>query len=196
MTMSTRDGRTRHLVCHDYGMGGMWWWVWAASPEEVVTTFAETEVVTEPELIARAREWDLHEADVDDPAKDDVSLSEMRARRDRQRRRPGFGALAGHERVYLRTPGDWDPSAEEPDGAGDDGFADYVFLTEHGPDGRRIRQVEIRPDGEAVASDETVFPLNPPIDLYDPALVPMVIDAAEFEEAWRRARFWTDADWG
>ncbi|MEU6037180.1 hypothetical protein ABZ801_17415 [Actinomadura sp. NPDC047616] len=195
MTMSTRDGKTRHLVCHDYGMGGVWWWIWAASPEEVVTTFAETEVVTDPEQVAKAEDWDLDEADVDDPARDDVSLESLRAKRERQRRLPGFGALAGRERVHLRAPGDWDLDSEDPDGAGDDGFADYVFLTEHGPDGRRIRQVEIRPDGEAVASDETVWPLNPPVDLYNPALLPKVIDAAEFEEAWRRARFWTDADW-
>jgi hypothetical protein len=34
-------------VCHDYGMGGSWWWVWAASPEEIVAAIAEVEVVTD-----------------------------------------------------------------------------------------------------------------------------------------------------
>lgn len=38
--------KTRYLVLHDYGMGGLWWWVWAESAEEIVRVCAEVEVVT------------------------------------------------------------------------------------------------------------------------------------------------------
>jgi hypothetical protein len=54
-----REGKQRHLVCHDYGMGGLWWWVWARSPAEIVETCAEVEVVTDPERIGLNPPFDL-----------------------------------------------------------------------------------------------------------------------------------------
>ncbi|MCZ9344431.1 hypothetical protein NGM37_42470 [Streptomyces sp. TRM76130] len=51
--------KTRHLVLHDYGMGGLWWWVWAESAEEIVRVCAEVEVVSSPEAVERAKGWGL-----------------------------------------------------------------------------------------------------------------------------------------
>jgi hypothetical protein len=121
-----REGKQRYLVCHDYGMGGLWWWVWARSAAEIVQTCAEVEVVTDP------------------------------------------------DRVYLRFP-------PAPDDAA-------IFLSEHGPDSRRLRQVEQRADGVAIKTDHNDWPLNPPFDLFDPQHAGMEISQAEFEQAWGRAR--------
>lgn len=53
-----RPARRAYLVLHDYGMGGLWWWILASSAEEITASFAEVEVVGDPEAIARARTWD------------------------------------------------------------------------------------------------------------------------------------------
>jgi hypothetical protein len=168
-------GRTRHLVLNDYGMGGLWWWVWARSPREVVRTYAEVEVVDDPAAVQRVRDWGLEEADVAVPESDPEPLSDLRARRDAQRERPGFGALADRGTVYVRRS--WQEDGEEA-----------VFLMELGPDGRRLRQVEVAPDGDALATDPDDWPFNPPFDLHDPVWAPLEIRRVEFEEAWRTAR--------
>jgi hypothetical protein len=33
--------KQRYLVLHDYGMGGLWWWIHARSTREVLTILAE-----------------------------------------------------------------------------------------------------------------------------------------------------------
>lgn len=162
--------KTRYLVLHDYGMGGLWWWVWAGSAEEIVRVCAEVEVVTEPEAVERAETWSLEEVHLDAP--DPNPLSDFRAQRDAQRGQPGFGVLAGRERVYLR----WQEEGDEE-----------IFLMELGPDGRRLRQIEIGADGGAVKTSAEDWPLNPPCDLYDPQYVSLEISCDDFESAWHRA---------
>jgi hypothetical protein len=164
-------GRTRFLVLHDYGMGGLWWWVWAGSAEEIIGACAEVEVVSDPDAVSRAETWTLEEVCLDDP--DPNPLSSLRAQRDAQRGQPGFGALVGRERVCLRWP------------EGDEG---EVFLMELGPDGRRLRQVEIGPDGGSVRTGIEDWPFNPPFDLHDPQYASMEIGSGDFQEAWQRAR--------
>jgi hypothetical protein len=84
-----------------------------------------------------------------------------------------LGELLGKSRVYLRLA-----DAEVDLG---------VWLSEHGPDGRRVRQVELRPDGTAAASSVADWPMNPPFDLADPQFASNEISREEFERAWERA---------
>jgi hypothetical protein len=99
-------------VLHDYGMGGLWWWITAESAAQVAHLLSEAEVITDDEVVRDAEGWELDTT------------------------------------------------------------------------GRRLRQVELRPDGDPVATDD--WPFNPPFDLYDPRYAAMEISRAEFEEAWRR----------
>ncbi|MFF3691511.1 hypothetical protein [Streptomyces sp. NPDC002187] len=171
MSEQAEAGTTRHLVLHDYGMGGVWWWVWAHSAQEIVEACAEVEVVTDADSVRRAETWGLEEIRLDAP--DPGPLSRLRAQRDAQRDQPGFGVLAGRDRVY---PG------EREDGEG------TLWLMELGPDGRRLRQVEIGPQDEGIRTGPDDWPFNPPHDLHDPRYAAMEIGADEFEKAWRRAR--------
>jgi hypothetical protein len=162
--------KQRYLVLHDYGIGGLWWWIHARSTREVLETFAEVEVVDDPAAVARAMGWGLEEVDID--------AATMPAGPDGQRALPGFGALADRQVLYLRQ--EWD--GEDP----------ATYLTEIGPDGRRLRQVEVSEDGTAVKTDAEDWPLNPPlVDLFDPRLPDLEIGRNEFERAWAAAR-WGD----
>ncbi|MFE5206961.1 hypothetical protein [Streptomyces sp. NPDC056600] len=167
-----RDGG-RFLVCHDYGMGQLWWWVRAPSARAVVEAVAEVEVVDDPDTARCARGWNLAEVGLTDP--DPNPLTSLRRRRDEQRGRPGFGVLAGRERVWLREV--WDEEGEP-----------VVFLLELGPDGRRLRQVEIAADGTGVRTGPKDRLFDPPVDLWDPDLASRRATRQEFEAAWERAR--------
>ncbi|MFI6638854.1 hypothetical protein [Streptomyces sp. NPDC050504] len=171
MKQPNETRKRRFLVLHDYGMGGLWWWVWARSAEEVVENCAEVEVVTDPDALARAGTWSLDEVHIDAPHPN--PLSDLRAQREAQRDQPGFGALVGRELVHLRWLEDGD---------------DQVCLLELGPDGRKVREVEIGPDGDAVRTGVDDWLFNPPFDLFDPQYAPMEISRAAFDEAWRTAR--------
>ncbi|RCV48453.1 hypothetical protein DEF23_18830 [Marinitenerispora sediminis] len=160
-------------------MGGLWWWVRAGSAREITDACAEVEVVTDPGAVRRAEaDASLEEVDLAALPADSV-LAGLRARRDAQRGRPGFGALVGRERVYLRMPFRDDAAGGPPD--------PVDYLLELGPDGRWIRQVELAPDGGLRMSADD-WPINPPFDLYDPELAGLEIDARTFEDSWRRAR--------
>ncbi len=172
-----QPARRAYLVLNDYGMGGLWWWIRASSAEEITAEFAEIEVVGDPEAIARARTWDLDVLDIEDAKRG--KLASFHETRQRQRQDPAFGRLFGKDRVYLRLP--------DPEGQ------DTEWLTEHGPDGRRRRQVELRADGTALTSDLKSWPLNPPFDLGDPRLAACEISQAEFERAWDLGT--PDPDW-
>ena len=169
--------RQAYLVLHDYGMGGLWWWIRGSSAEEITAAFAEVEVISDPEAIARARTWDLAEMDIEGAGRGE--LASYHETRQRQRQDPAFGRLFGKDRVYLRLP--------------DDEGQDTEWLTEHGPDGRRLRQVELRADGTALTSDLENWPINPPFDLGDPWLATHEITPAEFEQAWEQGT--PDPDW-
>lgn len=171
------QGRRAYLVLHDYGMGGLWWWILASSADAITAAFAEVEVVSDPERIAQARTWNLSELDIDDAKRGE--LASFYETRERQRLDPGFGRLLGKDRVYLRLP---DPEEE-----------DTEWLTEHGPDGRRLRQVELRTDGTALTGDREDWPMNPPFDLGDPWLAAHEISRAEFERAWEQGTSDPDA---
>ncbi|MDI6102170.1 hypothetical protein QLQ12_26480 [Actinoplanes sp. NEAU-A12] len=160
----------RFLVLHDYGMGALWWWVRARSAREIVETFAEVEVIDDPEDLARFADGELTEVDIDAPTMPEA-LDELREQRDAQRGRPGFGALAGRDRVWLRQPGE----------------EGVVWAEELGPDGRRLRQVEVQPDGTLVPSRAEDWAFNPPTDLHDPDLVRWEITEDEFEQLWDAA---------
>ncbi|TCO65415.1 hypothetical protein [Actinocrispum wychmicini] len=164
----------RFLVLHDYGMGGVWWWIRARSARQIRETFAEVEVVTEADAIELAGQWNLDEVDIDAPVMPAV-LTELRAQREAQRTHPDFAALAGRTILYLRIQWDGDDPAD--------------YLTEVGNDGRRLRQVEVSPDGTELKTDPDDWAFNPPaVDLFDPDLVGKEISQEEFEAAWRRAR--------
>ncbi|MFI7547883.1 hypothetical protein [Actinoplanes sp. NPDC049599] len=170
------EPKQRFLVLHDYGMGGLWWWIHARSARRIVETFAEVEVVEDPEIVARFADDSLTEVDID-AADMPPGLDGLRQQRDAQRSRPGFGALAGREVVFLRRP--WEEADDtEP----------TVYFEEIGPDGRRLRQVEVYRDGTAIKTGPDDWPLNPPIDLHDPELAPWEIGPDDFEQVWRRAR--------
>jgi hypothetical protein len=162
--------KIRYLVLHDYGMGGLWWWVWARSPEEILDAVADVEVVTEDAIVERMSAEELDELHLD--ALPDGPLSDLRDQRSAHRNLPGYGVLANRGLVYLRDA--------SPD------YDGVVYLVELGPDGRRRRQVEQRPDGDYLRTDDR--PFDPPIDLRDPQYSPMEISAETFEDAWRRAR--------
>jgi hypothetical protein len=169
--------KNRFLLLHDYGMGGVWWWVTARSAREILETFAEVEVVDRPETLVWARTQDLVEVDID-AAVMPAGLDDLRATRDLQRTLDGFGVFADRTVVYLRRR--WD---------GEDSTDPALYLMEVGPDGRRIRQVEVREDGSVVKSGPEDWPFNPPVvDLFDPELVGMEISREEFDEAWHTAR--------
>ena len=93
--------KSRYLVLQDYGMGGLWWWVYARSVREVRETFAEVEVIDRAEAVEWASAQDLEEVDID-AAVVPGGLDDLRATRDAQRARPGFGALADRSVLYLR----------------------------------------------------------------------------------------------
>jgi hypothetical protein len=159
-----------YLVLHDYGMGGLWWWIRASSAAEITAEFAEVEVIGDPEMIARARTWNLDDLDIEEAKHGELAC--FHETRQRQRLDPAFGRLFGKHRVYLRRP---DPEGQETE-----------WLTEHGPDGRTRRQVEMRADGTVLTSDLSNWPINPPVDLGDASLAACEIGQAEFERAWDR----------
>ncbi|WP_067713524.1 hypothetical protein [Nocardia yamanashiensis] len=165
--------KERFLVCHDYGMGGLWWWMQARSAREIAETFAEVRVIDDWARLAEAEDWELDEVDIDEPG--DSALNSFRAKRLVQRSRPGFGMVADREVLHTRQR--WE---------GEDGVPAADYLTEI-TRGYRTRQVEIRDSGEAIRTGLDDFPLNPPIDLWDPDLVDSQITAEEFESAWGRA---------
>lgn len=168
MTSEIPQGRNRYLILHDYGMGGSWWWIRATSAEEVLNSIAEVEIVTDPRMIERATAWDDME-EVDLQAIPAGPLAELAEQRTGERSHPAYGRLAGRERIYIR---------EDEDGE--------MFLIELGPDGRRLRQVEVQPDGDILRSDS--WPFNAPFDLRSPALAEQEVSAELFEEYWTRAR--------
>ena len=160
----------RFLVRHDYGMGGLWWWIHARSARQIVETFAEVEVVEDPEIVARFANESLTEVEID-AAYMPRGLDGLRDQRDAQRGRPGFGVLAGREVVYLRRP--WDE--------GDD-TDPCVYLEELGPDGRRLRQVEVYRDGTAIKSGPDDWPLTH--------------QSISTTRTWHRGRLlWTSSNW-
>ncbi|WP_067814224.1 hypothetical protein [Nocardia inohanensis] len=165
--------KQRFLVCHDYGMGGLWWWVQARSAREVAETFAETQVIEDRERLAVAQEWELDEVDIDGLA--DSALNSLRIKRLAQKNRAGFGMLADREVLFTRQR--W---------TGEDGVPAADYLTEI-TNGYRTRQIEIRDNGVAIRTGLDDFPLNPPIDLWDPDLADREITAEEFEKAWAEA---------
>jgi len=165
--------RQRFLVLHDYGMGGLWWWITADSARQIAETFAEVEVIEDADSLERAATWGLDEVDVDAPTWP-VGLDELKNRRDGQRGRPGFAAFADREIGHFRQTEDGIPT---------------VYLIEVGSDGRRFRQVELHEDGSVWKSGPEDWPFNPPVvDMFDPDLVDCEIDAAEFEAQWNLAR--------
>ncbi|MEU8259109.1 hypothetical protein AB0C02_00590 [Micromonospora sp. NPDC048999] len=170
MNEQSSAAKNRYLVLHDYGMGGLWWWVWARSAEEILDAVAEVEVVTDDAVVHSMGSDELDEVDLD--ALPDSPLADLHEQRLAHRDLPGYGVLANRYRVYLRDA--------SPD------YDGVVYLAELGPDGRRLREVEQRLDGDSLRTDD--WPFNSPIDLRDPQYVPMQISAEAFEDAWRRAR--------
>ncbi|MCD5316554.1 hypothetical protein [Kineosporia babensis] len=158
----------RFLVLHDYGMGGLWWWVHAPSAEAILEAVAEVEVITDPETVERVSTWD-DVAEVSLDASGDSAWKGLVAQRTAERQDPDYGKLIGQGTVYLR-------SAE-------DGI---TYLTEVNADGIRTREVGILPDGRQQRSDD--WPLNPAFDLRSPELARQaLLSAADFEAHWQRA---------
>lgn len=133
--------------------------------------FAEVEVIDDPMTVRMAGSWRLQEIDIADAISG--PLADLYGKREQQRRDPAFGRLLGKSRVYLRLA---DPEVDPG-----------VWLSEHDRAGRRLRQVELRPDGTAVASSTADWPMNPPFDLGDPLYASHEISPEEFEQAWERA---------
>lgn len=164
------EPKRRFLVAHDYGMGALWWWILARSEREIRETFAETEVIEDPETIADMGS-DLAVVDIDATVMP-PGLDGLREDRDAQRGRPGFGALADRDVLHLRWRDGDDPA---------------VYLVEVGNDGRRTRQVELTDDGGVRGDPGDWFFNTPIVDVFDPDLVGMEIGREEFEHHWARA---------
>ena len=171
MAAGEKDGQW-YLVRHDYGMGALWWWIRAESEAQILDAFAEVEVVDDAATIGLVRAWRLAELDLADAIRG--PLASFHRTRARQRGDPAFGKLLGKNHVYLRL--------EDPDA--DPG----VWFSEHDARGRRLRQVEVRPDGTAVATTTADWPMNPSFDLGDPWLASNEITQDEFERAWQAAK--------
>ncbi|MEV6682333.1 hypothetical protein AB0N09_36560 [Streptomyces erythrochromogenes] len=140
-------------------------------------TFADVEVIDSADTVERASGWDLDEAEVG-AATMPEGLDDLKAKRDAQRGRVGFGAFADREILWLRRRWDYEDDDDQT-----------VYLMEVGADGRRLRQVELTSGGPDLRSDPDDWPLNPPVvDFFDPDLVGMEIGRHEFESAWLRAR--------
>lgn len=158
-------------MLHDYGMGGLWWWISASSPDEITSAFAEVEVIDDQDTIRWAAAQDLTELTLAEAVAG--PLASFHQTRQRQRQDPAFGKLLGQERVYLKLP---DPAA---DGG--------IWYSEHDRTGRRIRQVQVEPDGTMVPTSRADWPLNPPYDLGDPQIASHEISGEDFADAWRQA---------
>lgn len=157
----------RYLVCHDYGMGGLWWWITADSEAEILERVAEVAVVSDPETIARVADWDLEEVGLE-RASDVAGLSGLVAQRDAARARPGYGRFVGMERVWFAMP----PLDGEEWWLELNGSGQILRAICHDTDGVWSRVV---PD------------LNPMDDLYDPKYDNREIGEAQFDEVWDRA---------
>jgi hypothetical protein len=105
-----------------------------------------------PATIRTVESWPRDELDIADAVSG--PLAAFSQKREQQRQDPASGALLGKERVYLRLPDPEEPAA--------------WWLTEHDSAGRRVRQIELRPDGTVAASSAADWPVNPPFDLGDP----------------------------
>lgn len=81
MTDPDTPPKSRYLVLHDYGMGGLWWWVCARSAREIRETFAEIEVIDRAEAVEWVSAQDLDEVDID-AAVMPAGLDDLRATRD------------------------------------------------------------------------------------------------------------------
>jgi hypothetical protein len=134
---SEQPSGQRFLVRHDYGMGALWWWITAGSATEITSAFAEVEVIEDPATLQAVESWSLDELDISEARVAEL-LAELYQQRERQRQHLAFGKLLGKNRVCLRLP---DPEESA-----------VWWLTEHDSAGRRLRQIELRPDGTAVTS--------------------------------------------
>ena len=155
----------------EHPLGSFFWRIKAESAQQIRESLATIRVVTDPEYLAYRGEGDKR-FDLNDLSGDKL-LTSLREDRDAQRDKPGFGALVGKERVFLRFL---------PTNVTNE------CLREMNAEGHQVRQVELRPDGTRVRSTETDWK-NPAIDLYDPEYAAMEITEAEFECEW------VDAAW-
>jgi hypothetical protein len=162
---------SRYLVRHDYGMGALWWWIRAESANEITDTFAEVDVVDDPDAQRAVESWHIAEFDLAQAA--EGPLADLAERRAEQKRDPSYGHLLGKERVYLRLA---DPEADPGQ-----------WFSEHDGSGRSLRQVEVRADGTSEATTASDWPMNPPLDLGDPEYARMKITKEEFERVWQQA---------
>ncbi|BEL03599.1 hypothetical protein Q0Z83_017900 [Actinoplanes sichuanensis] len=167
---------TWFLISVDAGMSSMPWRIRADSARQIRETFAEVAVVAGPAERATDLAAGIDDVDIDSPVLPSA-LAALRATRDAQRDRPGFGALLDRDVIHLRARDD----------ESDDDTLPEIYLMELGPDGHRRRQVEIFRDGTSVRIRPEDILFDPPADLYDPDLAAQEITAAEFEEGWRAA---------
>ncbi|GAA2056936.1 hypothetical protein GCM10009839_77730 [Catenulispora yoronensis] len=173
--------KARYLVCHDYGMGALWWWVTARSAKEIMERIADVVVSFSPESARWADENGYEEIDIDAP--DPNELSSMKATRDAQRQQQGFGAVVGRGTVYFRCVwGEYEKQAPW----WDDENAAY-FLLEIGEDGYRKRGIFEYVEGPSHRMGEDDWAFNPPYDLYEPEWARFEIDQQTFEAAWEAA---------
>jgi len=59
--------KKRYLVCHDYGQGGLWAYVYAASPEEITAKFDLKVITVPPPWLTNEEQANLETYDVDCP---------------------------------------------------------------------------------------------------------------------------------
>lgn len=65
---SNRTMKKKYLVCHDYGQGGLWAYVYAKSPQEINVKFRNLRVVTvSPAWLTLEEQAKLKVYDVDQP---------------------------------------------------------------------------------------------------------------------------------
>lgn len=46
--LAVMAGERFYLVCYDYGMGALWWWISATSGQEILATYRDVIVLDEP----------------------------------------------------------------------------------------------------------------------------------------------------
>lgn len=161
--------KRRYLVCHSYGMGGLWWWVRAGSADEILDAIAEVEVITDQEIIDRMVADGVEIAEFELAGlQADSALAKLADRRVGQRRHPAYGVMVGRTPFHIRTEG-----------------AQVVVLTEIGESSQPGRIVRQWRDGRAERFESR--PMVGTFDIRDPELPDLLIDADEFEFTWQLA---------
>jgi ribA/ribD-fused uncharacterized protein len=156
------------FVCHDYGMGGLWWIVTAESEDEILDTFADVTVFAEaPPFFTKADLEDLERTNTN-TTELPFALVSLREKRAAHRDDPLYGTLGDRRDLCYAAPRS-------------DGAPPALLAVR---DGELDRLINTLDDGTSFAMYAT--DLMRSVDLRDPAIARNEIPTEVFEEEWAR----------